>query len=103
MLFSGAWGKVIHEKIQKNLKQKFSWHCPFKWGFKLLIYTLKFIMSSPSNVASYLWANNMKYYLGQSPELNSNSYLVCHPFLADPWALGSGMVQGILREVALHS
>jgi hypothetical protein len=26
MLFSGAWGKVIHEK---NLKQKISWHCPF--------------------------------------------------------------------------
>ena len=27
MLLSGAWGKVIHEI---NLKQKFSWHCPFK-------------------------------------------------------------------------
>jgi hypothetical protein len=27
MLLSGAWGKVIHEK---NLKQKISWHCPFK-------------------------------------------------------------------------
>jgi hypothetical protein len=27
MLFSGAWGKVIHGK---NLKQKLSWHCPFK-------------------------------------------------------------------------
>jgi hypothetical protein len=27
LLFSGAWGKVIHEK---NLKQKISWHCPFK-------------------------------------------------------------------------
>ncbi len=27
MLFSWAWGKVIHEKI---LKQKISWHCPFK-------------------------------------------------------------------------
>ncbi len=29
MLFSGAWGKVIHEK---NLKQKISWHCPFNRG-----------------------------------------------------------------------
>ncbi len=28
MLLSGAWGKVIHEK---NLKQKISWHCPFKY------------------------------------------------------------------------
>jgi hypothetical protein len=27
MLLSGAWGKVIHEKY---LKQKISWHCPFK-------------------------------------------------------------------------
>ncbi len=27
MLIVGAWGKVIHEK---NLKQKVSWHCPFK-------------------------------------------------------------------------
>ncbi len=27
LLFSGAWGKVIHEK---NLKQKISWHCPSK-------------------------------------------------------------------------
>ncbi len=26
MLFSGAWGKMIHEK---NLKQKILWHCPF--------------------------------------------------------------------------
>jgi hypothetical protein len=28
MLFLGAWGKMIHEK---NLKQKMSWHCPFKF------------------------------------------------------------------------
>ncbi len=27
MSFSGALGKVIHDK---NLKQKISWHCPFK-------------------------------------------------------------------------
>jgi hypothetical protein len=25
--YSGAWGKLIHEKI---LKLKISWHCPFK-------------------------------------------------------------------------
>jgi len=28
MLLSGAWGKVIHEK---NLKQKISRQCPFKF------------------------------------------------------------------------
>ncbi len=27
MVFSGAWGKLIHEK---NQKQKILWHCPFK-------------------------------------------------------------------------
>ncbi len=30
--FSGAWGKVIHEK---NLKQKISWHCPFEEIIKI--------------------------------------------------------------------
>jgi hypothetical protein len=28
MEYSGAEGKLIHEK---NQKQKVSWHCPFKW------------------------------------------------------------------------
>ncbi len=27
MVYSGPWGKLIHEK---NQKQKISWHCPFK-------------------------------------------------------------------------
>ena len=26
-VYSGAWGKLIHEKNQKS---KISWHCPFK-------------------------------------------------------------------------
>ncbi len=26
MVYSGAWGKLIQEK---NQKQKISWHCPF--------------------------------------------------------------------------
>ncbi len=34
MLLSLAWGKVIHEK---NLKQKISWHCPFKLGFSCVL------------------------------------------------------------------
>ncbi len=29
MIYSGAWGKLIHEK---NQKQKISWHCPFNLG-----------------------------------------------------------------------
>jgi hypothetical protein len=27
MVYSGDWGKLIHEKNQKS---KISWHCPFK-------------------------------------------------------------------------
>ncbi len=27
MVYSDAWGKLIHEKNQKS---KISWHCPFK-------------------------------------------------------------------------
>ncbi len=34
MVYSGAWGKLIHEK---NQKQKISWHFPFKaWFFCIL-------------------------------------------------------------------
>ncbi len=31
MGYSGAGGKLIHEK---NLKQKISWHCPFNYGVR---------------------------------------------------------------------
>ncbi len=31
MVLSGAWGKLIHEK---NQKQKISWHCPFNNIYK---------------------------------------------------------------------
>ncbi len=30
MEYSGAGGKLIHEK---NQKQKISWHCPFNGGY----------------------------------------------------------------------
>ncbi len=36
-LFSGAWGKMIHEKI---LQQKILWHCPFK-STVLTLYQMK--------------------------------------------------------------
>jgi hypothetical protein len=28
MVYSGAWGKLTHEKNQKS---KISWHCPFNY------------------------------------------------------------------------
>ncbi len=33
IVYSGAWGKVVHEKKQKS---KISWHCPFNLLFSLL-------------------------------------------------------------------
>ncbi len=35
MGYSGAGGKLIHEK---NQKQKISWHCPFKVNLKANVY-----------------------------------------------------------------
>jgi hypothetical protein len=37
MLFSGAWGKMIHEKF---MKQKISRHCPFNYEQKLIFPVL---------------------------------------------------------------
>ncbi len=36
MEYSGAGGKLIHEK---NQKQKISWHCPFKDSMLTVVYT----------------------------------------------------------------
>ncbi len=44
MGYSGAGGKLIHEK---NQKQKISWHCPFQGGwfmyarYRPVVYTLE--------------------------------------------------------------
>ena len=35
MVYSGDWGKLIHEK---NKKSKISWHCPFEVNSKAKIY-----------------------------------------------------------------
>jgi hypothetical protein len=40
MLYSGTWGKLIHEK---NSKSKISWHCPFK----KLLFSLSSSQSLP--------------------------------------------------------
>jgi hypothetical protein len=42
ILLSGAWGKVIHEK---NQKQKLSWHCRFKPIFTLHLLLLSSLKS----------------------------------------------------------
>ncbi len=51
MEYSGAGGKLIHEK---NQKQKISWHCPFN-RFTFLTYHL-FSMSVPQYVLCTLWS-----------------------------------------------
>ncbi len=45
--YSGAGGKLIHEK---NQKQKISWHCPFKMLMQLYLHTL-----------SYVWVHNNSF------------------------------------------
>ena len=44
ILFLGAWGKVIHEK---NQKQKISRHCPFKYS--LVTFVLRKQLSSTAS------------------------------------------------------
>jgi hypothetical protein len=39
MGYSGAWGKLIHEK---NLRSKISWHCPFKNKYIVLLFNFFF-------------------------------------------------------------
>ncbi len=48
ILLSGAWGwgKVIHDK---NLKQKISWHCPFK--LPTLVYKYKMYILFSMHIA----------------------------------------------------
>ncbi len=50
MLFSGAWRKMIHER---KLKQKVSWHCPFKYNiyyFAGCLTSMRLILRSRSIV-----------------------------------------------------
>ncbi len=35
MVYSGAWGKLIHEKNQKS---KISWHCPFNKNNRKVVF-----------------------------------------------------------------
>ncbi len=55
MLFSGAWAKMIHEK---NMKQKISWHCPFKgtqeWDFFWLrFWILNYFIVNYAQILSF--------------------------------------------------
>ncbi len=38
MVYSGAWGKLIHEKNQKS---KIFWHCPFNDFYALLLKSVR--------------------------------------------------------------
>jgi hypothetical protein len=52
MLFSGAWGKMIHEK---NLKQKILWLCPFKVTESPLDYLFLEVYKIAPLVFKVLW------------------------------------------------
>ncbi len=47
MVYSRAWGKLIHEK---NQKQKISWHCPFNEVLLLLFFYIFYKIVIISNI-----------------------------------------------------
>ncbi len=53
MEYSGAGGKLIHEK---NQKQKISWHCPFKG-------TVAWDRFSDHTTPSTMWNRNYNLFL----------------------------------------
>jgi hypothetical protein len=75
-LFSGAWGKMIHEK---NLKQKISWHCPFKERKFVLFEYRKQSIESPSlntKNKAYSWPKTVSRQNGlkreKTPQVSIN-------------------------------
>ncbi len=65
MLFSGVWGKVIHEK---NLKQNISWRCPFNQDFVDCCWQ-EMSLSEPPNVESSVWSSSPSSLLASSSSL----------------------------------
>ncbi len=69
-----AWGKVIHEK---NLKQKISWHCPFKeilWIKSPALFLvnckghIRYLSSYCTGVVDFaLWCFINSWYLKKNP------------------------------------
>ncbi len=68
---------MIHEK---NLKQKLSWHCPFKGNLETLLFSLSFLIKNaqkestlstmPGNFSGTVLQNNQKvYYSGLKNKL----------------------------------
>ncbi len=60
MVYSDAWGKLIHEKNQKS---KISWHCPFKGIVPQYFRLQDFFMNqfTPLGPVSNLFENSRRY------------------------------------------
>ncbi len=58
MWYSGAGGKLIHEK---NRKQKISWHCPFKRLHYILLHVLQFTAVIVMTVIVFTRLTNQKH------------------------------------------
>ncbi len=63
MLFSGDWGKMIHEK---NLKQKISWHCLFK--LNILLPVGKYILTGWKYILTGWWRQKAWTITGHQEE-----------------------------------
>ncbi len=75
MIYSDAWGKMIHEKNQKS---KISWHCPFKY-----VQYIKHELAPNHNLSSthnlsytvLIISKSISYKSWQKPLLISQPYV----------------------------
>ncbi len=69
MGYSGAGGKLIHEK---NQKQKISWHCPFK---KKVSYSIVPVQFYNDSCGKYIAARKVQNYGTADPDrIQENGY-----------------------------
>ncbi len=95
MVYSGAWGKLIHEKNQKS---KISWHCPFKLVFCFFSLFLKVnsLVATPlvANIFKFLRDVWIRTQSAPQWQLLQISYQLIHPV--------SGLPPIYLVTIATH-
>ncbi len=87
MEYSGAGGKLIHKK---NQKQKISWHCPFNVVFTLPGWCSNFVGSESGQKQSVKLLQNIVYSTIQHPPPQAHTLSVYVVHLV--WEGGRGGV-----------